>query len=48
MFQAQQHRDNEGRCRWAVLHLSTRVWYFPTRYGRLAAQRLANRLNKEI
>lgn len=48
MFHAQQHRDSEGRYRWAVLHHPTGVWYFPTRYGRLAAQRLANRLNKEI
>ena len=46
-FSAERYRDSDtGRERWAVLHRPTGVWYFPARYGRLAALRLAARLNR--
>ncbi len=44
----QQYRDPEtGRTRWAVLHFATRAWYFPKRYGRKAAMRLAEERNAQ-
>ena len=46
-YTAEQYRDNDtGRTRWAVLDRSARVWYFPARYGRAAAQRMAAILNR--
>lgn len=36
-----------GRVRWAVLHSQTGAWYFPTRYGKRAAEQLCARLNRE-
>jgi len=43
------YRDQDtGRSRWATFDYVARVWYFPERYGREAAERLANRLNREI
>ncbi len=48
-FQACQYQDTDtGRCRWAVMHAKTRVWYFPSRYGRTAAERLARKFNRQI
>ncbi len=45
---AQQYRDPDtGRTRWAVLHFATRAWYFPKRYGRKAAMRLADERNAQ-
>lgn len=45
---AQQYRDPEtARTRWAVLHFATRTWYFPERYGRKAAMRLAESRNAQ-
>lgn len=42
MNSAQQYRDNDtGRTRWAVLHSGTGCWYFPERYGKRAAEKLA-------
>lgn len=35
-----------SRYRWAVWCSQSQVWYFPQRYGRIAAERLAARLNK--
>lgn len=47
-YTAQQYRDPAtGRTRWAVLHGLTRCWYFPTRYGQVAALDMARRLNRE-
>jgi hypothetical protein len=47
-FHVNQYRDSAtGRDRWAVLETSTRVWYFPTRYGMRAAQSLARRLRRQ-
>lgn len=37
----------EGRRRWAVFCSPSMTWVFPERYGRLAAERLARRLNRE-
>jgi len=34
------------RNRWAVFCSITHTWIFPTRYGRLAAEKLCNKLNK--
>jgi hypothetical protein len=46
MYRPEPYRDTDtGRTRWAVLHPITRVWYFPARYGRGAAEALAARLN---
>ncbi len=48
MNSVQQYRDPEtGRTRWAVLHGPTAVWYFPERYGRRAAERLAAARNRQ-
>ena len=48
-FSAERYRDySTGRERWAVLHHATGVWYFPASYGRLAARRLAARLNRNV
>lgn len=42
------YRDQDtGRERFAVLDTQSRVFYFAARYGRKAAQVLADRLNKE-
>jgi|AACY02.2.fsa_nt_gi hypothetical protein len=47
-FTAEQYRDpDSGRSRWAVLCRTSRVFYFPRRYGLRAAQALARRLNRE-
>jgi hypothetical protein len=46
-YTADVYRDpDSGRDRWAVLDLLTRAWYFPSSYGRRAAERLARTLNK--
>lgn len=48
-FRAGRYLDPDtGRFRWAVLDPTSCVWYFPKRYGKTEAQRLAARLNKEI
>ncbi len=39
--------SNGGRDRIAVYCASSRVWYFPKRYGRKAAQRLADEMNAQ-
>ena len=36
----------EERPRWAAHCAATGVYYFPARYGKREAERLANRLNK--
>jgi hypothetical protein len=36
-----------GRSRWAVYCASSRVWYFPKRYGRKAAERYAAEMNAQ-
>lgn len=42
------YRDaSTGRHRWAVMEQYTKVFYFPKRYGMHAAERLAQRMNKE-
>lgn len=47
MFHIGIYKDPEtGRSRWAVLGPGD-VWYFPTRYGHRAAERLRDRLNLE-
>ena len=46
MFWIGRYLDPEtGRTRWACLDYVSRVWYFPKRYGRDAAERLAQSLN---
>lgn len=35
------------RERWAVMHTGTRVFYFPNKYGKDRAQRLARKMNNE-
>jgi hypothetical protein len=48
MNSAQMYRDPEtGRTRWAVLHGPSGVWYFPKRYGRAAAEKLARERNAQ-
>lgn len=48
MNSAQQYRDQDtGRTRWAVLHASSGCWYFPARYGKAAAERLARQRNAQ-
>lgn len=41
------HDQDTGRTRWAVLG-PTSTWYFPTTYGRLAAMRLCEQLNRSV
>ncbi len=48
MFHAAIYRPADGRPRWAVYCDISRVWYFPTRYGREAARKLASRLNQQV
>lgn len=44
--EVQQYRNQDtGAYRWAVLHLETRAWYFPQRYGWRAANQLCRELN---
>lgn len=46
-YRAEQYRDTEtGRYRWAALAVNSGAWYFPAKYGKGAALRLAARLNK--
>lgn len=46
-YSAERYRDSDtGHERWAVLHRATGTWYFAACYGRLAARRLAARLNR--
>jgi hypothetical protein len=40
-YQAAKYQGNEGRERWAVYSAASRTWYFPARYGRRAAERMA-------
>ena len=47
-YSTAQYRDSNGRARWAVYCAASRVWYFPNRYGRAAAERMAARLNREV
>jgi hypothetical protein len=47
MYKTGEYRGESGRFRWAVFDIMTHVWYFPTHYGKKAAERLAKRLNKE-
>lgn len=48
MYTAEQYHDQDtNRTRWAVLDRSSSVWYFPTQYGRKAAERMANQLNHQ-
>lgn len=43
-----KYRDpDSGRQRFAVWASPAQIWYFPDRYGRAAADRLAARLNLE-
>jgi hypothetical protein len=44
-FEAAQCRTERGRYRWAVYDVTARVWYFAPRYGKKAAQALANEMN---
>lgn len=37
-----------GRPQWAVFCGKTKTWYFASRYGQKAAQKLAARMNLEI
>lgn len=37
-----------GRSQWAVFCTQTHVWYFATRYGKAAAGKLAEKMNREI
>lgn len=48
-FYVEQYLDyDRGTKRWAVLHWRTRVWYFPAKRGRAAAEQLARKLNNAI
>lgn len=47
-YSTAQYRDSNGRTRWAVFSAVSHVWYFPRRYGRIAAERLARRMNREV
>ena len=42
----QYFNQDTGRHQWAVSCSITGVWYFAKRYGKAAAQALANRMNK--
>ncbi len=37
--------NGSDRARWAVACKDSGVWYFPTRYGRKAAESMAARMN---
>ena len=37
-----------GRRKWAVFCATTRTWYFADKSDKVAAQALADRLNREI
>ena len=48
IYKVGQHREhNTGRYRWGVQDTKTNVWYFSRQYGKLAADKLANKLNKK-
>lgn len=48
-YSAAIYTDYGSGCnRWAVYCKSTGCYYFANRYGKTAAQRLANKLNKSI
>ena len=45
-YAAGLYRDQDTkRTRWAVACAESRVWYFPERYGRKAAEALAAEMN---
>lgn len=41
------HDQDTGKERWAVYCSESGVWYFPDRYGKREAERLASRMNRE-
>jgi hypothetical protein len=44
---AGQYNDPETkRQRWAVVQMPSCVWYFPKRYGKTAAERLAQHMER--
>jgi len=40
--------QDTNRKRWAVFCSITRTWVFPENYGKLAAEKLCNKLNTEL
>lgn len=49
MFEAGQYFNQDtGRYVWAVFCKPSRTWVFCTRPGRVAAQRLARKLNESL
>lgn len=47
-FTVEQHRAANGHLKWGVLHEPTKTWHYAELHGRIAAEALCRKLNKEI